>query len=211
MQRCAACLCPARTDVLETLLPFAAEGSDLALGEELVLNLVSAITNLSFYGPVDGDAEAPVPFSSEAVELSSFGVASIMYLHRERITRQLVPLLCHDNEEAAVESARAFGNFSRDPSVRALMISLRAVDALVILLDHTNRELVFTSCGVSGQPAYVWVGGCGWGCADNAPWSMQVLMNVVSDETGKQLLRRNDLDGIGKVHRVRRGPQALGL
>ena len=36
-------------------------------------------------------------------------------------------------------------------------------------------------------------------------------MNVVSDETGKQLLRRNDLDGIGKVHRMRRGPQALGL
>mgnify|MGYP000645428271 CR=1 FL=1 len=53
------------------------------------------------------------------------------------------------------------------------MISLRAVDALVILLDHTNRELVFTSCGV--------------------------LMNIVSDEEGKQVLRRGDLDGVGKV------------
>ena len=32
-----------------------------------------------------------------------------------------------------------------------------------------------------------------------APIAAQVLMNVVSDEAGKQLLRRGDLDGIGKV------------
>lgn len=171
----------------------AAENADLEVGEELVLNLVSAITNLSFYNtPTD---EPPVPFSGTGVELSSFGVTNIMHMHRLRITRMLAPLLFHDNHEAAVESARAFGNFSRDPEVRcpcvrawrracgggtcggacasvrdgvafgvtsldvcfvstsvpqvrALMIQLRAVDALVLLLEHTNRELVFTSCGV---------------------------------------------------------------
>ena len=81
-----------------------------------MLNLVSAITNLSFYNtPTD---EPPVPFSGTGVELSSFAVTNIMHLHRLRITRMLVPLLFHDNQEAAVESARAFGNFSRDTEVR---------------------------------------------------------------------------------------------
>lgn len=32
--------------------------------------------------------------------------------------------------------------------VRELMISMRAVDALVILLEHSSKELVFTACGV---------------------------------------------------------------
>lgn len=64
---------------------------------ELVLNVVSAITNLSFY------------------EVEDNAVLGL----RASTPRFLTPLLLSDNPEAQVEAARAFGNFSRHPEVRA--------------------------------------------------------------------------------------------
>ena len=93
-----------------------AEQADMRLGEELVLNLVSAITNISFYAAGAPDADSVTPFSA-SVELSSFQPTNILHMHRLRITRLLAPLLVHHNEEAIVESARAFGNFSRNQEV----------------------------------------------------------------------------------------------
>lgn len=157
---------------------------DVADHEELVLNVVSAVTNLTYYSRaiVDGggavqpltaaadDTTGPIgtALEGEAVDLIS--------ANQLRIVRHLVPLLLHDHEEAVVEAARAFGNFSRDAEVRRLMLDMRAVDALVILLDHSNRELVFTAVGV--------------------------LMNVVMDEEGKDTLRRAEVGGIEKLDAV---------
>lgn len=86
-----------------------------------MLNLVSAVTNLSFYaGASRGRGGRSVePFSSVAGGgMAALMSTNIVYHNRERLSRALVPLLLHANTEAVVESARAFGNFSRHKEVR---------------------------------------------------------------------------------------------
>ena len=95
----------------------------------------------------------------------------------------LVPYLMKHNEEFAVETARALGNFSRNIQVRQMMsdskgnecamfIDNATVDQeLVLLLDHSNRELVYNVCGV--------------------------LMNFMSDTTSKHILMQVS-DGMNK-------------
>lgn len=70
--------------------------------EELVLNVVAALTNLFFYEAAADDLGLPN-------QLSQLWV---------RLPRHLTPLLLSANLEAVVEAARAFGNLSRVPEVR---------------------------------------------------------------------------------------------
>jgi len=101
-------------------------GQGSADSAELVLNVVSAITNLSFY------------------EVEDNAVLGL----RASTPRFLTPLLLSDNPEAQVEAARAFGNFSRHPEVRDYMANARVVEALCLLLDHSNRDVLYSVCGV---------------------------------------------------------------
>jgi len=79
--------------------------------EELVLNVVGAITNLSFYNDHGGHIAA----------------------NQLEFATGLVPLLLNTNEEAVVASARAFGNFSRSEEVRRMMLSRRSVSLFISL------------------------------------------------------------------------------
>lgn len=72
-----------------------------------------------------------------------------------------------------IEAARAFGNFSRAEDVREMMLKEHAAVALVLLLDHSERELVFTAAGV--------------------------LMNLATDEAVRQFLRRRSVGGVQKL------------
>ena len=101
------------------------EAKPVAEHEELVLNAVSAITNLSFYQQ---------PLNS--------------VLNHELIATLLVPLLLHENHEAKVESARCYGNLSRYPEIRRLMKSKRVDEMLCILLDHPQQSVLTAVCGV---------------------------------------------------------------
>jgi len=71
--------------------------------EELVLNVVAALTNLFFY-------------EAAADELGLPNQLARLWV---RLPRHLTPLLLSANLEAVVEAARAFGNLSRIPEVRA--------------------------------------------------------------------------------------------
>jgi hypothetical protein len=96
--------------------------------EELVLNVIAAVTNLLFY-----DEPSNLLFHEE---------------HKPLQCRLFRPLLLESyNIEALVETARALGNLSRHADVRQCMISLRLDEILVILLDHEDRDLVFYVCG----------------------------------------------------------------
>jgi len=96
--------------------------------EELVLNVVAAITNLLFY-----DEPSNLLFHEE---------------HKPLQCRLFRPLLLESyNIEALIETARALGNLSRHADVRECMVSLRLDEILVILLDHEDRDLVFYVCG----------------------------------------------------------------
>ncbi|CAM9197269.1 unnamed protein product, partial [Laminaria digitata] len=89
-------------------------------------------------------------------------------IRREVLTGHLVKVLLHPNAEAVAEAARAFGNFSRDPSCREAMSRRRADEVLVALLEHACREVVFAAAGA--------------------------LVNVAADPARKTLLSREGVD-----------------
>ncbi|RHY36444.1 hypothetical protein DYB34_001218 [Aphanomyces astaci] len=104
----------------------------VARHEELMLNVVSCLTNLSFY-------------STDATP------TNVITVHRHRLSRDLASILVDPNDEAVVEAARAFGNLSRFPDVLGAMLdpdSAALLPTFVMLLDHANRDVVYTVCGV---------------------------------------------------------------
>ena len=113
--------------------------------QELVLNIVGAINNISFYRHDDNQ---------------------ILGLRLE-IAESLVHLLYDENMDVVIETARVFGNFSQEPEVRELLRSKQADELMVVLLEHANREVVFTVCGV--------------------------LMNLMGDDVGREKLRSTDV------------------
>eukprot|EP00658_Telonema_sp_P-2_P014551 TRINITY_DN15531_c0_g1_i19.p1 TRINITY_DN15531_c0_g1~~TRINITY_DN15531_c0_g1_i19.p1 ORF type:complete len:771 (-),score=188.37 TRINITY_DN15531_c0_g1_i19:75-2387(-) len=98
----------------------------ISSSEELVLNTVSAVTNLSFYEDS----------------------CNVLMQHREVLLDRIKPLLLHPNDEAVVESVRALGNLSREQEARDLMCQLQIDQVLVMLLDHANSEVLYSVCGV---------------------------------------------------------------
>lgn len=100
-----------------------------------MLNAVSCITNVSYY-------------SSSELKKEQDGGYCFVETNRVAITRLLSRLLLDRNEEAVVEATRAFGNLSRFKDVLRYMGELKVLDCLVVLLDHSNREIVHTVCGV---------------------------------------------------------------
>mmetsp|Transcript_20615 Transcript_20615/g.40822 ORF Transcript_20615/g.40822 Transcript_20615/m.40822 type:complete len:876 (+) Transcript_20615:32-2659(+) len=113
---------------------------DVEKHEELVLNVISAITNLSFYYDKD-----PVTVSSSS---SSGGGSYVLIQMSSDILACLIPHLFSSNVEVVVESVRALGNFSRDVQFRADMRACRVDETLVLLLDHSDNKVVFGVCGV---------------------------------------------------------------
>lgn len=96
--------------------------------EELVLNVVAAVTNLMYY-----EVSSNLLFADE---------------NKQLLCRLFRPLLLESyNVEALVETARALGNLSRHQDARQTMANLRLDEILVILLDHESRDLVFYVCG----------------------------------------------------------------
>eukprot|EP01116_Phalansterium_solitarium_P021419 TRINITY_DN6651_c0_g1_i1.p1 TRINITY_DN6651_c0_g1~~TRINITY_DN6651_c0_g1_i1.p1 ORF type:complete len:756 (+),score=297.80 TRINITY_DN6651_c0_g1_i1:221-2488(+) len=135
-------------------------------GDELLLNLIGAITNLSFYS----------------------GESNVVLQNQLQISKLLVPFLIQDNEEAVIESARAFGNFSRSKPVRELMAQLKADEMAVLLLDHSNKEVVYNVCGV--------------------------LMNLMADPASKHVLPAGDgveklLDVLNEAAEDKAAPNAV--
>jgi len=100
----------------------------IADSEELVLNVVAAITNLLFY-----DVPSNLLFQED---------------NKHLLCRLFRPLLLESyNVEALIETARAFGNLSRHADARQCMADIRLDEILIILLDHDDRDLVFYVCG----------------------------------------------------------------
>lgn len=220
-------------------------------GEELLLNIVSLVTNLSFYGPRANNRE-PIGYSCSGsirgslgnrsgnrCDMESFPTSEFSYRNtlftlasmprrgveeealpknsksvvgdkssgggaenrggvdrprkvtascysnhvlrremREVLCGHLVKVLLHPNPEVVAEAARAFGNFSRDPSCREEMARRRADEVLVVLLGHACREVVFAAAGA--------------------------LVNVAADPARKALLYRESVDAGDKLTRLLR-------
>ena len=125
-------------DSLSTLLMVVIEADE----QELMLNVVSAITNLSFYGKIDvpsGDLGAATGGEGG---LEEYKCQSRIFTRREEICSCLVGVLLHENQFAVVEAARAFGNFSRDEVVRSVIVAARGDEAMALLLQQNAGDEV---------------------------------------------------------------------
>jgi len=101
------------------------QGTRVAGDDELHLNVVSAVTNLSYY-LVDG---------------------SVLLRSHETLCMALVPALTFPNAEGQVEAARALGNLSRLPEARHTICRVRVHEALLLLLDHSSSHVAEAACG----------------------------------------------------------------
>jgi hypothetical protein len=99
---------------------------DYVAQEELILNAVSCLTNVLFYDT----PQTPFAFN------------------RFEVLAVLSPLLVQTlNVEITIEAVRACGNLTRHEEVCKAMNSLLLTDALLILLEHSNNDVVYYSLG----------------------------------------------------------------
>jgi len=104
------------------------ERKDPNISEEVVLNVISAITNISYYQHPDA-------------VLRSLEIG-------ERLLGCLMPLLFSTNTEMLHEAVRVLGNFSRNQEFRKLMSSCRVDETMSVLLDHADHDIIFATAGV---------------------------------------------------------------
>ncbi|KAG2381963.1 hypothetical protein C9374_005755 [Naegleria lovaniensis] len=96
--------------------------------EELILNTLRCITNLSFY---------------------AFSIPSApLFIHKLKLASLLSSLLFHDHNDVVYEATRSFGNLSQDAQVREYMHKSRIDEALIIMIEHGNLDIVYAVCGV---------------------------------------------------------------
>ncbi|TMW58223.1 hypothetical protein Poli38472_011811 [Pythium oligandrum] len=130
----------AEVDGLEILLAILSRAHDVG-DEELMLNVVSCLTNLSYYCSHSAASITPRDQFPAAA-------ATFIDVHRVALASRLAQIVWDRNEEAVLEATRAFGNLSRFPDVLQVMREHKVLEGFVILLDHSHREIVYTVCGV---------------------------------------------------------------
>lgn len=110
----------------------AVERKKIAKSEEFILNAVSCSTNLLFYDTSSNESE----LFNNALRLRIFN-ATKMYI------------LETSNEELQIEAVRVLSNLSRHVALCEHFVSDKSfVEALIVILDHTLRELVFYTIGI---------------------------------------------------------------
>ncbi|EGD73080.1 hypothetical protein PTSG_04795 [Salpingoeca rosetta] len=118
---------------------------------DLLMNIVGCVNNLSFYHLDD----------------------NFVLVHRLDFAQTLAPCLLSQNMDLVVEVARVFGNFSQAKEIRQLLVDNRVDELLVVLLEHTNRDVVYSVCGI--------------------------LMNLLGDQDCRHVMQKNDYSGIDSL------------
>jgi len=133
-----------RKDTSQMLLELlACSDSGSAGREELHLNVVAACTNLTFYScRVEPEGPPSPQRGSHPSALSHSTVEDLKCL-----ATRLANCLFHDNKEVVLESARALGNLTRNEQVIESLCSNRAAEALVLLLDHADFDILMAVTG----------------------------------------------------------------
>jgi hypothetical protein len=74
------------------------------------------------------------------------------------LARLLSRCLFHENDEVVLETTRALGNLTRSHDVTRFLVNSRADEALLLLLDHRNSEIVSAATGalvnISADPMW---------------------------------------------------------
>jgi hypothetical protein len=164
---------------------------DASAIEELILNVVSCLTNLSFYQPPpshndddnDGDDDCDVGSGGSGGGGGGGGGGNnvggerrgmpVLFAQRDAVLARLLPLLFSANNEVVCESVRALGNLSRDAALRAGARRCRLDETMVVLLDHGD-------CGYRGFAPVL-----------RATFSLRVHFNLIPYCSSYDLCRRN--------------------
>ncbi|XP_064615586.1 armadillo repeat-containing protein 2-like [Liolophura sinensis] len=105
------------------------DNKDESSSEELVLNIMATINNLSFY-----------PVKTSAIMAKPILVAESLF--------HIMKLVLTQNMEAMIECARVFGNLTRQKTVRDYLYKKKICEVMITLLDSGSREVVYVACGV---------------------------------------------------------------
>jgi hypothetical protein len=119
--------------------------------EELVLNAVSAVTNLSFYlkPPSSSAAAGSRPASAAAsTDKEDSQQQLLLFTPPRDVMALLLGYLFSPNAELLSETCRSLGNFSRSRPFRDVMSAARADEACILLLDHGDTGVVYGAAGV---------------------------------------------------------------
>lgn len=108
--------------------------------EELLLNVVATATNLSFYA-CQPNVILSDPNKQDNIDLNRLerGLVSL--------TKKLANSLFHENDEVVLEASRALGNLTRSPVALISLRQSRTDEALVLLLSHSNMDIVTAVTG----------------------------------------------------------------
>jgi hypothetical protein len=121
--------------------------------EEMLLNVIAALTNLTFYSCQFIDMK----ISEEENTGVGVATASNTATHKfvARLDRALIAIaqrvadgLFHENTEIVLETARVFGNLTRRSSVVQLLFRKRIDEALLMLLTHISTDVISAVAGV---------------------------------------------------------------
>ncbi|XP_041354443.1 armadillo repeat-containing protein 2-like [Gigantopelta aegis] len=99
---------------------------DISDSEELILNTVATINNLSFYSVK----------------------TSVIMSQQMELAELLLKLMLPDNMEAMLEASRVFGNLTQHKNVRDFLTKNKIDEMMISLLDCGCREVVYNACGV---------------------------------------------------------------
>ncbi|XP_064628515.1 armadillo repeat-containing protein 2-like isoform X2 [Lineus longissimus] len=105
------------------------DSKDVTTSEELVLNTIATINNLTYYMYTDKGSE-------DYVDL------------QVNIAESLLKLVLTNHMEGLIEAVRVYGNLSRQKPVRDFLVENKVDKILVTLLDSGNRDIVYAACGV---------------------------------------------------------------
>ncbi|XP_053566593.1 armadillo repeat-containing protein 2 [Bombina bombina] len=109
-----------------TLLMLILDYKSVEKCEELLINTVAAINNLSYY------QDCP----------------SIIIDRRLQISQLLLKLLLCNNMDAILETTRVFGNLSHYQDVCDFIVARKIYKFMVTLLDAKHQDVCFSACGV---------------------------------------------------------------
>lgn len=129
----------AKPAVLETLLSLLVICDNTLEHEEMLLNVMAALTNLSYYSSF----KLIVMDDRQGDQRLLQRIEKIF----QSLAKQISHCLFHENNEIVLETARVLGNLTRRGAVVKSMTAQQTHQALLLLLQHQQHAIVSAVLG----------------------------------------------------------------
>lgn len=118
--------------------------------EEMQLNVIAALTNLTFYSCQQLDTLTAPSMSAAPADAAAQHKKEAVRLEKllATIAVSVSDGLFHENTEIVLETGRVLGNLTRRPLVITTLVKRRIDEALLMLLTHINTEVIAAIAGV---------------------------------------------------------------